>query len=242
MLLGGSGGPYSEAYQQSFQDKKQSLTAIYEAKSQSVKVLSDGAIAEAWKIPYGSIDKLSVAIATRTLLAIENEFKKEADLLLMPIMAEATSKAAVTEIGLLLLRALTTGQDIQIFIEPFDPVDYVRSKLQNVELAKCTTEKQGRGALQQAGVSSSILAMATQSEVTRTLEVFKQLMRAEDGPDFKQIQRSLLGQTRAFHNADNARRVRALVTAHLDRLKADKRFAGLFSYSNRIEPVFLPKF
>jgi hypothetical protein len=233
VLLGGSGGAYAKSHAEAFRKKKELLASAYQAEGQPVKILSEGAIAEAWKIPYGSVDNIGVALATRTLLSIENEFKREADLLLLPIMAEATSKAASTEIGFLLLYALTTGQDVKIYLEPFDPVDYIYHQLNDVDIQNCTDEKRMRLALQQAGVSSPILATATKEEVIETLELFDLLMQA-DKPSFKEVKKSLLGKTGAFLNADNAWRIRSLVQAHLERLDTDERFAGFFSYSTYI--------
>jgi hypothetical protein len=233
VLLGGSGGPYAEVHKDSFLKKKQILTSACRARGQSVKVLSEGAIAESWSIPYGSLDNTGVALTTRALLSIEAEFKQEADILLLPIMSEAASKAAATEIGLLLLSALITGQDIKIFLEPFNPVDYIYHQLKKVNIEGCTNEKLIRTALHQVGVSDSILALAVREEVLETLEVFKTLMQG-DTLTFKQVKLSLLEKTEAFHNADNIRRVRALVQAHLERLRTDERFPGFFWYSNQI--------
>lgn len=234
VLLGGSGGPYAEAHNESFLKKKKYLTSGYLAEGQVVKVLSEGAIAEAWKIPYGSLDNIGVALATRTLLAIETEFKQEADLLLLPIMAEAASKAAASEIGFLLLNALTTGQDVRVFMETFDPVDFIRYQLKPVALAAPANAKSARLALQQAGVGNAILATAIEPEVFEAFEIYKAL-RHGLAPSFQQVKQSLLGQTEVFHNADNIRRVRALVQAHLERLAVDERFAGFFHYANKIE-------
>jgi len=235
VLLGGSGGPYTPTHADTFMKKKKSLISSYPAQGHVVKVLSEGAIAEAWSIPYGSVDNIGIALAMRALLSIEIEYKQEADLLLLPIMAEAESKAASTEIGFLLLHALTTGQDIRVFLEPFDPVDYIRHQFKDVNIAGCTTEKLMRIALRQAGVAAGILATAGQEEILATFEIFKQLM-TDHRPTFKQVKQSLLGQTETFHNADNTRRVRLLVEAHLERLSADERFPDFFSYSTSILP------
>lgn len=234
VLLGGSGGPYAEAHNAAFRKKKQALVSAYKVEGQPVKILSEGAIAGAWKIPYGSIDKLSVALATRTLLAIESEFKREADVLLLPIMAEGASKAAATEIGFLLLYALTTGQDVKIYLETFDPVDYICQGLENVDVqARVGGEKDMRLILQQAGVANHILAAAVREEIFEVFELFE-MFATKNMPTFKQIKSSLLGKTDIFLNADNIRRVRALVQAHLERLDADERFVGFFSYSNQV--------
>jgi hypothetical protein len=235
VLLGGSGGPYSKVYQDNFRRKKKLLAQSYLAEGHPVKVLSEGAIAAAWNIPYGSLDKYSVSLATRTLWAIEIEFKQEADVLLLPIMAESTSKAAATEIGFLLLHALTTGQDVKIYIEPFDPVDYIRYQLSDVDIPQIEPEeKQARLVLRRAGVADSILAVATQEEILETFAVFKALSD-ETPPTFKAVKHTLLGKTEAFANADNTRRVRVLVEAHLDRLTADENFPNFFTCSDKIE-------
>jgi hypothetical protein len=233
ILLGGSGGPYAEAHRDPFLGKKQGLVATYRAQGCLVKVLSEGALGQAWHIPYGSTDPLSAALAMRTLLTIEFEYKQEADILLLPIMTEAASKAAATEIGFLLLYALTTGQDIQVFLEPFDPVDYVRHKLESAELPEGMDEKQARRALQQAGLADKILATATQAEVFETLTLVKALAQGE-GATFKQLKQSLLGKTEIFQNADNIRRVRTLVQAHLEQLHGDKQYPDFFSYSTQV--------
>jgi hypothetical protein len=235
VLLGGSGGPYTPAHETAFKRKKEILLEPYLAEGQMVKVLSEGAIADAWNIPYGSVDKLGVALATRTLLSIESEYKREADILLLPIMTEAASKAAATEIGLLLVNALITGQWVKVYMEPFDPVDFLHYQLKDVDIESCTTEKEMRLALQKAGVDNDILALAVRQEVEDTAEILRRLMHEPEEPTLKEVQLSLLGQTPAFSNADNIRRVRALVEAHLACLSADHRFDGFFEYATCIE-------
>jgi hypothetical protein len=169
----------------------------------------------------------------RSLLTIEFEYKQEADILLLPIITEAASKAAATEIGFLLLYALSTGQDIQVFLESFDPVDYMRHKLEPVELPAGMDEKQARQALQQAGLADAILATATQADVFETLTLVKTLTQGE-GVTFKQLKQSLLGRTEIFQNVDNIRRVRALVQAHLEKLHSDEHYPDFFAYANQI--------
>jgi hypothetical protein len=236
VLLGGSGGPYAEEYEGVFKNKKQVLLTGFRPEDQ-IKIMSEGAIAEAWKIPYSSSDHVGVALTTRTLLSIETEFKHEADVLMLPIIAEGASKAASTEIGLLLLNSLNTGQSVRIIMEPFDPVDYMRHKLQNVNIEKCIDEKCMRVALRQAGVSAVILATAVQAEVFDAFEIFTALMHSDNNrPTMKRLKNSLLGKTDVFQQADNIRRVRALVQAHLEVLVADERFPHFFSYSNQILP------
>jgi hypothetical protein len=235
VLMGGSGGPYAKVYEPIFQRKKQALIGPYLTQRQVVKVLSEGAVAEAWQIPYGSVDNIGVAMATRMLLSIENEYKHEADVLLLPLMAEAASKAAATEIGLLLLNTLITGQSVKIYLEPFDPVDYLKYQLDRAVINHYgVTEKEMRLALRQAGVGDDILAAAVKPEVEETFELFQALMHGPP-PTVRQIKKSLLGQTPAFSHADNIRRVRTLVQAHLEVLHRDQRFAGFFSYATRIE-------
>ncbi|HMQ55995.1 MAG TPA: hypothetical protein PKD98_28200, partial [Anaerolineae bacterium] len=190
-------------------------------------------IAKAWQIPYGSIDHLGGALAPRILLAIETEYKREADILLLPVMAEAASKAAVTEIGFLLLYALTTGQDVRVYLEPFDPVDFIRCQLGEINISGFTTEEEMRQALLQAGVASNILVAAVKTEVEEAFALFKAML-ADDSPTLGQVKQSLLGKTEAYQKADNIRRVRALVQAHLERLVQSPRFPEFFSYSTQI--------
>jgi hypothetical protein len=233
VLVGGSGGPYAEVYRDSFQQKIKRLAAPYTGKGYVLSILSEGAVAEAWDIPYSNPDPLSTGLAMRTLLSIELGSKKEADKLLLALMAEASSKAAATEIGFLLLFALTTGQDISIFLEPFDPVDFIRHYLHQVEIKADADEKSMRVALHHAGVPHSILAIAAQAEVTETYSLIQALLWGETAT-FKQVKQSLLGQTESFRAADNARRVRVLVQAHLEKLHADPRYPNFFSYSTHI--------
>jgi hypothetical protein len=234
VLLAGSGGPYAETQRAVFTAKKNWLRTAYSTEQYRLKVLSEGAIARAWGIPYGSTDQLTVGLALQTLLSIELEYKHEADILLLPIMAEASSKATVTEIGFLLLYALTTGQEVKIFLEPFDPVDYIHHQLKDVITETETNEKGMRRALQQAGVADNILATADQGEVLETFGLIRALARG-DSLRFKQVKQSLLGQTEAFHNADNIQRVRALVQAHLERLHKDPKYPDFFSLATCIE-------
>jgi hypothetical protein len=235
VVVAGSGGPYDAEQNELFQQKKQSLVGPYRAEGYLVKELSAGTIAEAWEISYSSPDPVQVASATRTLLRLEDEYKREADILLLPILAEAASKAAATEIGLLLLNALATGQSIRIFFEPFNPVQYLRSQFQIIDPKACKTEKESRLALQAAGVEDHILAAATRSEIKKACGLIAALYRNDPAPRFKQIKSSLLGKTAAFQHADNIRRVRTLVQAHLETLHQDKRFSDFFAYSTQIE-------
>jgi hypothetical protein len=234
VLVGGSGGAYADIHEKSFLKKRDILIRDYCEEGQAVKILSEGAIAEAWKVPYGSIDNIGVGLAMRTLLAIETEFKQEADVLLLPIMAEAASKAACSEIGFLLFHALSTGQDVWVFLEPFDPVDYLRHQFNDVDFEVVTTAKLRRLALREAGVADEILAKAVEEEVLEAFGVFQALKQGQ-APTYLEIRRSILGSTEIFHKADNIRRVRTLVQAHLENLAASKRFANFFHYSSRIK-------
>ncbi|MBE7553243.1 MAG: hypothetical protein HS126_19405 [Anaerolineales bacterium] len=233
VLLGGSGGPYTQAYRNTFEQKIKRLAAPYTGDGYVLSILSEGAVAEAWDIPYRSPDPFSTGLAMRTLLSIELESKKGADKLLLPIVAEASSKAAATEIGFLLLFALTTGQDVSIFLEPFDPVDFIRHYLSQVEIKADADEKSMRAALDRAGVPHAVLATAAQAEVTETCALIQTLLRGETAT-FKQVKQSLLGRTEAFQAADNIRRVRVLVQAHLEKLHTDLRYPDFFSYITQI--------
>jgi hypothetical protein len=234
ILLGGSGGPYAEAYQDKFRHKQKRLLAPYQGDRYKIKVLSEGATARAWAIPYGSTDQFAVNLAMQSLLAIELEYKQEADVLLLALMAEAASKAAATEIGFLLLHALAAGQEVKIFLEPFDPVDYIRCQLQNIAVNAETDEKAIRQILQKVGVAADILATATQPEIFETFALVKALAQG-NLVTFKQIKQSLLGQIEAYQNADSTRRVRTLVQAHLERLHQEAKYPDFFSYATQIE-------
>jgi hypothetical protein len=169
----------------------------------------------------------------QTLLFIELEYKQNADLLLLAIMAEGASKGAATSIGFSLLHALVTGQAIKIYLEPFDPVDYIYRQFDEISLEPNPDERQMREVLQKTGVSNAILATAIREEVAETYQVLQDLSGAAQ-PTFKDVKNSLLGKTEAFHNADNIRRVRVLVEAHLDRLHTDPSFPGFFAYAKQI--------
>jgi hypothetical protein len=132
-----------------------------------------------------------------------------------------------------LLYALTTGQDISVFLEPLDPADYIRHQLREVEIEPDADEKSMRHALRRAGVPDTVLATAIQAEVSATCDLIKTMAHSH-APTFKQAKQSLLGQTEAFHAADNIRRVRVLVQAHLEKLNADPRYPGFFSYATQI--------
>lgn len=236
VVMGGSGGPYAKAHNDAFQQKKRVLLAPYRAEGQFVKVLSEGAVADAWKIPYGSVDHIGVALATRTLLSIEHEYKREADVLLMPLMSESASNGAATEVGVLLLSALTTGQRIKIYLEPFDPVDFIKHQLEwaAVNNHHPETEKGMRLALKKAGVGDALLATAVKPEIEEAFGLLAQMMNGTS-PSLRQIKSSLLGKTPVVGHADNIRRVRALVQAHLEVLHRDARFPGFFFYATKIE-------
>ncbi len=233
ILVGGSGGPYADLYQDEFRCKQKSLTAPYQGDRYKIKVLAEGATARAWAIPYGSTDQSAINLAVQSLLALELEHKQEADMLILALMAEAASKAAATEIGFLLLYALVAGQEVKIFLEPFDPVDYVRCQLPHIAAQSETDEKSIRRILHQAGVAADILATATQAEIFETFALIQTL--AQGSPvTFNQIRHSLLGQIEAYQSADNTRRVRTLVQAHLERLHRDPQYPGFFSLTTRI--------
>ena len=96
-----------------------------------------------------------------------------------------------------------------------------------------TTPKLRRLALREAGVADEILAQAVEDEVVEAYEVFKALKQGQ-APTYLDIKRSILGKTEIFHKADNIRRVRALVQAHLERLAVSSRFSNFFRYASRI--------
>lgn len=234
VLLDGSSGWYDEVYRERFEHKKKILLTPYATlEHYALTDLSTGATGQAWQIPYGTTDHFSAALAMRVLLFIELEYKQNADLLLLAIMAESASKGAATSIGFSLLDALVTGQAIKIYLEPFDLVDYIYRQFDEITLVPSPDERHMREALQKIGVSDTILATAIQEEVAETYQTLQTLAQAER-PSLKQIKKSLLGQTEAFNNADNIRRVRVLVEAHLDRLYSDPRFPDFFAYAKQI--------
>ena len=141
VLLGGSGGAYAKAHRSTFYTKRKKLADPYRNEGYIIKDLSKGAFSQAWSIPYGSSDNIAIALSMRTLLSIELEAMQEADLLLLPIITEAASIAPVTKIGFLLLYTLTTGQDIKIYLEPFEPIDYIHQHLKHIELESDPSEK-----------------------------------------------------------------------------------------------------
>jgi hypothetical protein len=198
-----------------------------------LSILSEGAVAEAWDIPYRSSDPLSSGLAMRTLLSIELASKKGADKLLLPIVAEASSKAAATEIGFLLLFALTTGQDVSIFLEPFDPLNFIRHYLSQVEIKADADEKSMRATLDRVGVPHAVLATTAQAEVAETWTLIQALLQRQT-VTYKQVKQSLVGRTEVFQAADNIRRVRVLVQAHLEKLHADPRYPNFFAYTTHI--------
>jgi hypothetical protein len=233
VLLGGSGGPYTETYRDTFEQKIKRLAAPYTGEGYALSILSEGAVAEAWDIPYRSSDPLSSGLAMRTLLSIELASKKGADKLLLPIVAEASSKAAATEIGFLLLFALTTGQDVSIFLEPFDPLNFIRHYLSQVEIKADADEKSMRATLDRVGVPHAVLATTAQAEVAETWTLIQALLQRQT-VTYKQVKQSLVGRTEVFQAADNIRRVRVLVQAHLEKLHADPRYPNFFAYTTHI--------
>ena len=90
---------------------------------------------------------------------------------------------------------------------------------------------------QGVGISDTVLAVAEKTEIFETYEIIKTIINlGGEKPDLKQVKNSLLGQTEIFRNADNIRRVRALVQAHLETLNVDQRFPDFFSLTiGRIE-------
>ncbi|GIK43647.1 MAG: hypothetical protein BroJett011_74800 [Chloroflexota bacterium] len=230
MLVGGSGGPYTKPQCTTFYAKRKLLADSYCNDDHIIKDLAAGAFAEAWSIPFDNTDNTALALAMRTLLLIELETMQEADLLLMPIATDVASVAPATKIGFLLLSALTTGQDLKIYLEPFDPIDYIQQHLNETHIDSNPPENAMRKTLQSVGISDAALAVAEQAEVAETFEIIKAIITpCREKPDFKQVKKSLLGQTRILNRADNIRRVRALVQAHLEKLQADQHYRDFFS-------------
>ncbi len=236
VLMGGSGGPYVETYKSIFYKKRQVLSQSFNGDSYSLNDMSTGPFSRAWSIPYGSKDNTSIALSMRTLLSIELEAMQEADLLLLPIVSESASIASVTKIGFLLLYTLSSGQDVQIILEPFSPVDYIYRQLQRVDIRYTQQERAVRTALLKVGVPADTLAVAERSEVAESFMLVKQ-MGAPKQPSYKDIKNSLLGKTQIFYKADNIRRVRILVQAHLEKLQSDPRFLDFFGYSTKVEKL-----
>jgi hypothetical protein len=235
VLVGGSGGPYAKPHRTTFYAKRKLLADSYCKEGYIVKDLAAGAFAQAWGIPFGSQDNTALALSMRTLLLIELETMQEADLLLMPIAAEVASVAPAAKIGFLLLSSLTTGQDIKIYLEPFDSINYLHQHLNQLEIESNPHESSMRKLLQRVGISDTVLAVTEQEEIVGTFEIVKGIVTLDgQKPDFKQVKQSLLGQTRMFNNADNIRRVRALVQAHLEKLQVDRRYPEFFSLSTEL--------
>jgi hypothetical protein len=139
-------------------------------------------------------------------------------------------------VGVLLLSALTTGQWVKIYLEPFDPVDFIRYQMEATATGSHPTnsEKEMRLALKRAGVGDTLLATAVKPEIEEAYTLLTQLTNGAS-LRLRQIKGSLLGQTPIFSYADNIRRVRALVQAHLEALHRDTRFPGFFFHATKIE-------
>lgn len=142
------------------------------------------------------------------------------------------SLGSIAEIGMALASAALRGQIVIVSIE-----DTILTSLAEsgaiAQYEDLANEKLIRQALQQAGVPDRNLAVATQEEVFQAFQLV-QAMAHSERPSFRQVEKSLLGETQTFQNADNIRRVRALVQGHLERLHGDERFLDFFYYSKQI--------
>ena len=87
-----------------------------------------------------------------------------------------------------------------------------------------------RETLQEVGISDTVLAVAEKEQILETFDILQAIITlAGKRPTLKQVKTSLLGHTQVFLNADNIRRVRTLVQAHVETLNVDERFPDLFS-------------
>lgn len=213
-VFGGSSGTFSKNPElvSSFEREQTALQAEFPA----IRALNKWPFADVWD--YAS-QQLPEHKAGAYYLAFKSEqpIKADARVLVWSIQDEAVSKAAITELGFLLLNALESGQQVMVVMEPFNAEQYVSTVFRE-KTARLRAEVE---LIQQMYLNQNLPFNAGETQKVREF-----LQKLEDPNDqtsgadlLKEIKASpILSKTQMFWEVDNARRTRSIIDAQMKRL------------------------
>ena len=220
VVYGGSSAPFSRSLERSYH-MKQALIQQTWGRAEEMTVLNQPPFSHLWE----QVDKMSnatgiseqerrllVTTLMRDAFLAEQDPKNEADVLLWTVQEEAISKAAITEIGFMLLNALEKGQQFNILLEDFDADKYIQTMIaENLDY------------LEESAPGDPVL---------------DQFKKDPNSVTLKMVSKSLaLAATALFKKADNAKRTRSIAQAQLRKIaqKAQEiigdQSVELFSFS-----------
>jgi hypothetical protein len=209
-VQGGSSAPFSPILAESFNNEQDKLRATW---NNNVVSLNKEPIASIWKTIDSAPPELKAQMLRIAFMA-EQSIKDEADVLTWVIQDEAVSKAAITEIGFMLLDALESGQQMMLVMEPFKRDVYVRTVFKD-KLDTLREEK--NRVVTDASTTGSPIAeadIATADAILADLQEGRQ-----DAVTPKRVKESsVLKKTRMFADFDNAGRTRSVIEAQMKRL------------------------
>jgi len=211
IVIGGSSGAFSEKLTELFEQKTSDSVRVMTQKGNNVIVLSQGIFKKMWDYAYGIVDIVDQNLAMEQAFDFEQKYKDKADIIVWQITQEAISQAAVTEIGFMLLDALTEGKQLIVLLEPFDMDLYAATRMRE-EAPKMKDE---------------VITMLIQSQFSADLCV-EALVTIEDilsgrmdgKIDYAFLKKTgPLKETSTFKKAENVRRVRGIAEHQLAKLE-----------------------
>lgn len=126
VTMGGSSSPFSKQVSRQFGLDQKLISQVW-ADNGQVTALNQGFFKEMWEEAYApNIDSDLRLERMREAFLSEQGHKDNADVLVWLVQSESVSKAAITEIGFLLMNAFDNGQELVLLLEPFDSDDYIR--------------------------------------------------------------------------------------------------------------------
>lgn len=220
VIMAGSSGPYAQTATEFFKKRTAIVQALHSPPKFTCVDPGTGIPAAKWEKAWSTPEINDQLRQLLLMFKYELGLKKGADILVIPVLAEAVSKAAVAEIGFLIAHALQTGQPIMILIEPFDINSYLVAKISDLirEIPLDNTANdpviQMRTMLR---ISSLEKFTAEQIEHTQTI---LRLIGEGKGEtiDGDLIQKSLLVHSPLYWDADAIWRIRTLVSNHIKQL------------------------
>jgi hypothetical protein len=246
-VFGGSSAPFSRTntdIKDSFATEQDRIKEVW---GRDVFALNQGLVKMAWDgdpvtgdgvgaLPYDAALEQRVA-RLRWAASMESGIKRNADVLIWSIQDEAVSKAAITEIGFLLLNAMETGQLAMILLEPFNADLYVNTVFIERRNDLAIQAEEVILAAERAGKPFD------QSELDKYRMIEKKLMSTDFGPlTAKEVKASkIIFKTQIFTDYDNVRRTRAVIEAQMlkmrEKLKARKDEIGdpFFEFATSVD-------
>lgn len=158
---------------------------------------------DAWDTAYQITDPAQQATEFKRLLRLEDEHKKQADLILWGLLAESRSHAATMEAAFFILQAFEEGQTLVLLNEDFAVDEYLKAELIANE-AKLRSQFSD-----DASVIKLLVNLTTEEEI------------------YRMAKKTSLKKHQVFLRADNTRRVREIFKKQLQNLKKTMQTQGI---------------